>query len=64
MYTELSYSELDVQLAELLPERETLFFNFNWANVNATNTSLAVNAATIFSQANSAAFQAVVVSQH
>jgi hypothetical protein len=64
MRKELTLSELDLQHAELLPERETLFLNFNWANVYASNSSLALNAATLLSQANSAAFQAVVVSQH
>mgnify|MGYP003693607177 CR=1 FL=1 len=33
MQTELTLSELAVQQAELLPERETLFFDFNCANV-------------------------------
>jgi len=60
---EITMSELESQSVELLPEKETLFFNNNWANVFASNSSLAVNAATILSQANSAAVQAIVVSQ-
>jgi len=65
MRNELTLSELDIESAELLPARETLFFNtYNWAGISATNSSLAVNAATLLSQANSAAVQTIVVSQH
>ena len=60
---EITMSELESQSVELLPEKETLFFNNNWANVFASNSSLAVNAATVLSQANSAAVQTVMVSQ-
>lgn len=49
--------ELDSQLAELLPARETLFFNINVAPVIGVNISLAINAATINSAANSLALQ-------
>ena len=49
--------ELESQLAELLPARETLFFNINVAPVIGVNLSLAINAATINSAANSLAFQ-------
>jgi hypothetical protein len=59
----LTITELEAESAELLPARETLFFNHNWANVYATNSSLALNAGTILSQANSAAVQSVSVSQ-
>ncbi len=52
------------QHIELLPERETLFFNFNWSNIYASNTAVALNAATVLSQANAAALQSVTVSQH
>ena len=61
---ELTLSELAIQQAELLPERETLYFDFNWANVYATNAALAVNAATILSAANANAWQSVYVDQH
>ena len=64
MQTELTLSELAVQQAELLPERETLFFDLNWANVYATNAAYAVNAATILSAANANAYQKIIVSQH
>lgn len=61
----LTITELEGQSLELLPTRETLFFNFgkNWAAVYATNSSLAVNAATILSEANSAALQSIDVTQ-
>ena len=64
MHEDLTFGELDRQSAELLPARETLFLNNNWANVYASNSSLALNAATLFSSANSTAYQAVVVNQH
>ncbi|MDI9628283.1 MAG: hypothetical protein QM286_07035 [Acidobacteriota bacterium] len=59
----LTLEELEIQTVELLPERETLFFDTNWAGVYASNSSLAVNAATILSAANSSATQAIVVAQ-
>jgi hypothetical protein len=64
MRKELTIAELDNQSVELLPARETLLFDtINWAAVFASNSSLAVNAATILSAANSAAVQTIVVSQ-
>ena len=63
-HMELTLSELAVQQAELLPERETLFFDFNVANIYATNAAYAVNAATIFSSAHATAVQKIFVSQH
>ena len=63
MRTVLSIAELDSELTELLPTRETLTFNNNWANVFASNSSMALNAATFGSIANSAAYQAVTVTQ-
>jgi hypothetical protein len=65
MRKELTISELDTEFIELLPERETLsgFFSPNWAAVYASNSSLALNAASIASAANSAAVQTVVVTQ-
>jgi hypothetical protein len=59
----ISMSELEVQSAELLPEKETLYFNNNWAGVYASNTSMAINAATLGSIATSGAWQSVAVSQ-
>ena len=55
--------ELEAQSVELLPTRETLFFNSNWAGVVASNSSLALNAATVLSAANSAAVQTIFVNQ-
>jgi hypothetical protein len=63
MRKELTLSELDSQQIELLPERETLLFNSNWAGIVATNTSLALNAASILANAQSTATQTVVVQQ-
>ncbi|HKC28307.1 MAG TPA: hypothetical protein VKB75_09870 [Jatrophihabitans sp.] len=64
MHKELSIIELDDERIELLPARETLFFNNNWANVWASNSSVAFNVASFHSSAHSAALQSVWVSQH
>ena len=61
---EFTTSELEEQHVELLPAKETLFFNHNWANVYAANQAIALNAGTAFSNANAAAWQSVSVSQH
>lgn len=63
MRTELTITELEAESVQLLPSRETLFFNTNWANVAASNSSMALNAASLNSIANSAAWQAVQVNQ-
>jgi hypothetical protein len=63
MRTELSITELEAESVQLLPSRETLFFNTNWANVVASNSSMALNAASLNSLANSAAYQSINVSQ-
>lgn len=60
---ELTILELESQQVELLPSRETLFLDTNWAGVYATNTSLAVNAGSFFSLANSAAVQNIAIVQ-
>ncbi len=61
---ELSFAELDTERTELLPTRETLSWgNTNWANIAATNSSMALNAASLWSVANSAAGQTIVVTQ-
>lgn len=60
----LSIAELDTELTELLPTRETLSWgNTNWANVFASNSSMALNAGSLGSVANSAAYQAITVTQ-
>ena len=61
--TELSPVELDAEVLELLPMRETLFFNINVAPVIAVNLSMAINAASIGSVANSGAWQNLLVIQ-
>ena len=65
MRNALSIAELETEHTELLPTRETLswFGNSNWANVFASNTSMALNAASFGSLANSAAYQAITVTQ-
>jgi hypothetical protein len=60
----LTFSELETESFELLPDRETLTFgNNNWASVYASNSSLALNAGSIFSSAQSAAVQTIEVEQ-
>ena len=62
MSTELTFEELDLQQAELLPAREALA-HFNYANVYATNTAVALNAASYFAKAKAVAVQKVFVLQ-
>ncbi len=59
----ITLTELDAQAVELLPSKETLFFDSNWAAVSASNASYAVNAATLLSSAYSSATQYVTVIQ-
>ena len=64
MQNELSLMELDGESMELLPDRETLFFDaINVANIVATNSSMAFNAATLGSTATSGAWQGITVVQ-
>jgi hypothetical protein len=66
MMKKLTIQELDGQSVELLPSRETLYFggdSYNLASLTATNTSLAVNAGALFSNAYSAAVQNIAVVQ-
>lgn len=65
MRKELTVAELDSERVELLPARETLscYGNSNWASIYASNSSLAFNAASAYSSANSAATQTITVSQ-
>lgn len=63
MRKELTIAELETERTELLPTRETLTFNNNWASIVASNSSMALNAASLFSVANSAAAQTITVSQ-
>ncbi len=56
-YTVIGALELDSQVAELLPERETLLFDIKIAPVIGINLSVAINAATINSSAAAGALQ-------
>ncbi|MDN5795039.1 MAG: hypothetical protein L0H79_04730 [Intrasporangium sp.] len=60
---EMTFAELDTEMVTMLPSKETLFFDANWAAIYASNSSLALNAATVLSAANSAAVQSIVVAQ-
>ena len=62
----LTIAELETEHTELLPTRETLTFGFgnnNWAAIYATNSSMALNAATLGSVAHSTAVQTINVAQ-
>ena len=60
----LSIADLESEHTELLPTRETLTFgSANWASIYASNSSLALNAASYFSAASSTAVQTIVVTQ-
>jgi hypothetical protein len=58
----LKIAELADEQVQLLPEREALG-GFNWANVYASNTAVALNAASHWSVAKAAAFQSIYVNQ-
>ena len=60
--TALSIEELRSEQVELLPSRETLGW-FNFANVTANNTALALNAGTLLGFAAAQANQGVIVAQ-
>jgi hypothetical protein len=66
MRRELTITELEAERTDLLPARETLSYhggNTNWATIVASNSSLALNAASLFAVANSAAVQSISVNQ-
>lgn len=64
MRTEITMTELESETVEMLPARETLTFgSTNWANVVASNSSMALNAASFHSVAQSAAYQSINVHQ-
>jgi hypothetical protein len=65
MRRELTIAELEAEHTDLLPARETLSYggNNNWATIVASNSSLALNAASLFASANSAAVQSITVNQ-
>jgi hypothetical protein len=55
--TLISCRDIDDELVECLPDRETLFLDINVAPVVGVNLSFAINAATINSAAYSNAHQ-------
>ncbi|WP_157557699.1 hypothetical protein [Intrasporangium oryzae] len=61
--TPITMTELESESIELLPEKETLWFNTKWAGITATNSSLALNAATFFSNATATSQQMISVNQ-
>ncbi len=62
MRAELTFTELDLQEVELLPAREALG-SYNSAAVYASNTAVALNAATFKSSANAWASQYISIHQ-
>jgi hypothetical protein len=65
---EITLRELEGESMELLPERETLFFNTYWTKTNfayvaASNSSLALNAASLMATATANAVQTIAVGQ-
>jgi hypothetical protein len=63
MNEKLTNVELDQEEVQVLPEREALG-GYNWANIYASNTAVALNAASYWSVAKAAAVQTIVVKQH
>lgn len=61
--TPITMTELESESVELLPEKETLWFDTKWAGISASNSSLALNAATFASHATATSQQMIVVSQ-
>jgi hypothetical protein len=59
----LTMEDLALQHGELLPQRAALAL-VNIVNITAVNIALAINAATINSQANAFAGQAIFAAQH
>jgi hypothetical protein len=63
MNKKLTKVELELEEVQVLPEREALG-GYNWANIYASNTAVALNAASYWSVAKAAAIQTIVVKQH
>lgn len=60
---DMTFAELDSEMVTMLPSKETLFLNFSWANISATNSALAFNAVTANSNAVANALQGITVMQ-
>ena len=64
MRKELTFTELESEHVELLPVRETLTYgSSNWAAIYASNSSMAFNAGSLGSVAQSSAGQTISVWQ-
>jgi hypothetical protein len=63
MNDKLTSVELDLEEVQILPEREALG-TYNWANVWASNTAVALNAASFRSAATAVALQTINVHQY
>jgi hypothetical protein len=63
MNDKLTSVELDLEEVQILPEREALG-TYNWANVWASNTAVALNAASFRSTATAVALQGIHVNQY
>jgi len=63
MSEKLTNVELGLEEVQVLPEREALG-SFNWSNIYASNTAVALNAASYYSVAKAAAWQSIYVNQH
>ena len=61
MDTQLTLAELDSEAVALLPSKETLGWGTNWTSIYASNSSMALNAATFNSYAASQAVQQIQV---
>ncbi|MEU8224175.1 hypothetical protein [Kribbella sp. NPDC048915] len=59
----LTSVDLDLEEVQVLPEREALGA-YNWANIYASNTAVALNASSYWSAAKAAAYQSIYVNQH
>ncbi len=59
---EIRFEELAVEQADVLPAREALSL-FNWANVNLSQSILALNAVTANSVAQAVGSQTVTLTQ-
>jgi hypothetical protein len=59
---ELTVAELEAESAAALPARHLMSL-VDWAGISATNTALALNAASLFASASAVAGQTIVVTQ-
>ena len=62
MHYEMTIADLEAETAVALPDRQ-LMAVFNWADITATSTALAVNASSLLASANAFSGQSIVVNQ-